>query len=88
MADAAPAAGLTLLLSALAGRRGRVQWAPPPDASETPRPARAVIDDGHVLLPGSLAPALHAAAIAREGFRTAAEDAVDIAGRIRVTGQP
>lgn len=64
MADAAPAAGLTLLLSALAGRRGRVQWAPPPDASETPRPARAVIDDGHVLLPGSLAPALHAAAIA------------------------
>lgn len=64
MADAAPTAGLTLLLSALAGRRGRVQWAPPPDASETPRPARAVIDDGHVLLPESLAPALHAAAIA------------------------
>ena len=64
MADAAPATGLTLLLCALAGRPGRVQWAPPSDTSETPRPARAVIDDGHVLLPGSLAPALHAAAIA------------------------
>lgn len=64
MADAAPAAGLTLLLSALAGRPGRVQWAPPSDTSETPRPVRAVIDDGHVLLPESLAPGLHAAAIA------------------------
>ena len=64
MADAAPATGLTLLLCALAGRPGRVQWAPPSDTSETPRPARAVIDDGHVLMPGSLAPGLHAAAIA------------------------
>ena len=64
MADAAPATGLTLLLCALAGRPGRVQWAPPSDTSETPRPARAVIDDGHVLMPSSLAPGLHAAAIA------------------------
>lgn len=64
MGDAASTTGWTLLLKALSGRAGQVQWARPSDDAAAPRAARPVISDTHLLLPEGLDGALCAPAVA------------------------